>query len=137
MTAAGSGREIGERHVGTLQAYLERLRSVGEPLPTRNGRPNLSAIAIACGFDRQTLYKNPTAKALLREAVDVLGLAQPQEESADEPEATPKADRRDRRILQLEQHNAALRAEIRGLREQLARYRHIEAVMVSGRGVRS
>lgn len=137
MTRSESGREIGVRHVETLQAYLERLRAVGEALPTRNGRLNLSAIAIACGFDRQTLYKNSAAKTLLQEAVDVLGLAQPQEEPAEALEATPKTDGRDRRILQLEQHNAALRAEIRGLREQLARYRHIEAVMVSGRGVRS
>ncbi len=56
---------------------------------------------------------------------------------AEEAETTPKADRRDRRILQLEQHNAALRAEVRGLREQLVRYRHVEEVMISGRGVPS
>ena len=53
-----------------------------------------------------------------------------------EPEATPKADRRDRRILQLEQHNAALRAEVRGLRQQIIRYHRIEDAMIGGRGVR-
>ncbi|WP_132255470.1 hypothetical protein [Methylobacterium segetis] len=115
-----SGREIGERHVTALRAWLDGLEAAGQLLPTRNGRINLSAIAIACGFDRQTLYKNPAAKALLEEA-----------------EGRPQTDRRDRRILQLEQHNAALRAEVRGLREQLARYRHVEDVMISGRGVRS
>ena len=129
-----SGREIGERNAEALREWLEGLEAAGEPLPSRNGRINVSAIAIACGFDRQTLYKNPAAKALLEEAVGRLGMV---ESTTEEAETTPKADRRDRRILQLEQHNAALRAEVRGLREQLARYRHVEDVMISGRGVLS
>ncbi|MCP1560146.1 hypothetical protein E4V01_01460 [Methylorubrum sp. Q1] len=132
--SGASGREIGERHVAALRAWLDGLEAAGEPLPTRNGRINLSAIAIACGFDRQTLYKNPAARALLEEAVGRLGTGEP---AAEEAEAKPQTDRRDRRILQLEQQNAALRAEVRGLREQLARYRHVEDVMISGRGVRS
>ena len=135
MTGA-SGREIGERNVASLRAYLDRLQAAGEPLPERNGKPNLSAIAIACGFDRQTLYKTPTATALLEEAGGRLGTAPPVDDKSDELDAKPKADRRDRRILQLEQHNAALRAEVRGLREQLARYRHVEEAMITGRGVR-
>ncbi|GEO99119.1 hypothetical protein [Methylobacterium haplocladii] len=132
-----SGREIGERNVAALRAYLDGLQVAGEPIPERNGRPNLSAIAIACGFDRQTLYKNQAAKVLLEEALGRLGTALPSDQASDEPEAKPKADRRDRRILQLEQHNAALRAEVRGLREQLARYRHVEEAMISGRGFRT
>jgi hypothetical protein len=134
LTASEPCCELGERHIGTLQAHLDRLPTVGEPLPTGNGRPNLPAIAIACGFDRQTLHKDPKAKALLQGVVDAPGLAQSQEKPADEPEASPKPERR---FLQLEQHDATLRAEIRGLREQFARYRHSEAVMISGRGERS
>lgn len=129
-----SGREIGERNAEALRTWLGALEAARQPLPTRNGRINLSAIAIACGFDRQTLYKNPAAKALLEEALGRLGTGEP---AAEEAEVTPTSDRRDRRILQLEQHNAALWAEVRGLREQLARYRHVEDVMISGRGVRS
>jgi hypothetical protein len=136
MTNAASGREIGERNVETLRAYLDRLEAVGEPLPARNGRTNLSAIAIACGFDRQTLYKNPAAKALLEAASERNEPAEAFPVPGNEPDETPKTDRRDRRILQLEQHNAALRAEVRGLREQLARYRHVEEAMMAGRGVR-
>lgn len=132
-----SGRDIGERHVATLRAYLDSLQAAGEPLPERNGKPNFSAIAIACRFDRQTLYKNPAAKALLDAAVERRKAAQPAGIATEEAEETPKADRRDRRILQLEQHNAALRAEVRGLREQLARFRHVEEAMISGRGFRS
>lgn len=134
--SAASGREIGERHVEALRAFLERLEAADEPLPVRNGRINLSAIAIACGFDRQTLYKNPAAKALLEAASARNRQAVPAAAEVNEPEATPKADRRDQRILQLEQHNATLRAEVRGLREQLARYRHVEEAMMAGRGVR-
>lgn len=134
--SAASGREIGERHVEALRAYLERLEAADEPLPVRNGRTNLSAIAIACGFDRQTLYKNPTAKALLEAAIERNGPVEAPPVQGDEPDQTPKVDRRDRRILQLEQHNAAPRAEVRGLREQLVRYRHVEEVMIAGRGAR-
>lgn len=65
-----------------------------------------------------------------------LGTAPLADDESDQLDAKPKADRRDRRILQLEQHNAALRAEVRGLREQLARYRHVEEAMITGRGVR-
>jgi hypothetical protein len=136
MTNAASGREIGERHLETLRSYLERLQSAGEPLPIRNGRTNLSAIAIACGFDRQTLYKNPAAKALLEAAQERNEPVEVPPVPNDEPDETPKVDRRDRRVLQLEQHNAALRAEVRSLREQIARYRHVENMMISGRGIR-
>ena len=129
-----SGCEIRERNVAALRASPEGLQAAGEPLPTRNGRVNLWSIAVAHGFDRQTLYRNPAAKALLEEAVGRLGTG---DMAAEEAEATPRTDRRDRCIVQLEQHNAALRAEERELREQLARYRHVEDVMIAGHGVRN
>lgn len=93
-----SGGEIGERHVAALRAWLNDLEAAGQLLPTRNGRINLSAIAIACGFDRQALYKNPAARALPEEAVGRLGTSEP---DAEEAEGKPQTDLRDRRILQL------------------------------------
>ena len=51
--------------VPKLRAYLQNLRSSGAELPRRAGRPNLAAIAMACGFDRGVLYKNKEAVALL------------------------------------------------------------------------
>ena len=69
-----SGVQIGADNVARLGAYLDRLAAAGERFPTRNGRPNLSAVALACGFDRQVLYKNPAAKALVDKALRALGL---------------------------------------------------------------
>lgn len=127
-----SGAALGAENVRRLQAYLDGLRAAGAPLPERAGRPNVSAIALACGFDRQVLYKNPWARDLLAKAVDELGLAGAVE--AEAPAAGP--DRRERRMQKLEQENASLRAEVAGLREQLRRLRHVETHMVeTGRHV--
>jgi hypothetical protein len=131
-----SGTEIGAENVASLRAYLDRLAEAGERLPLRAGKPNLSAIAIACGFDRQVLYKNPAAKALIDDIVAKIP-EQPEATNADtEEKPVSKTDRRDRRIMQLEQDNASLRAENQSLRDRLRRIEHVEEIMVqSGRRV--
>ncbi len=48
-----------------LRAYLQSLESSGAELPRRAGRPKIAAIAKACGFDRNALYNNKEAIALL------------------------------------------------------------------------
>ncbi|MBR0910167.1 hypothetical protein [Bradyrhizobium japonicum] len=128
MTESKSGSVLGAENAETLKNYLEALEREGRPLPMRAGEPNRSAIALACGFDRQVLYKNPTAKALLESASAKLPAV-----AADEKEGKPeaKSDRRDRRIMTLEQQNAAQRAEIAGLREKLRRMEQVEDIMVS------
>lgn len=122
-----SGAEAGAENVRRLEEYLEALAAEGRPLPWRNGKPNHSAIALACGFDRQVLYKNPGAKRLLVEAVAELGLDGP--EPIETTTEIPKGDRRDRRIQKLEQENAALRAELTELRERTRRLQHVETHM--------
>lgn len=121
---AKSGAEIGAENVARLQTYLDGLASTGEPLPMRAGKPNMSAIALACGFDRQVLYKNPAAVALIEGVVAQMPPAET--DTAEGPEEKPKSDRRDSRIMQLEQQLAAARAENAGLRERLRRLQHIE-----------
>jgi hypothetical protein len=123
-----SGAAIGASNVAELKRYLDALRAEDRKLPERGGKVNASAVALACGFDRQVLYKNPAAKELLEEAVKDLGLAGAEMEEID---AAPKADRRDQRILTLEQQNAALRVENSGLRERLRRLEQVEDIMVS------
>lgn len=118
-----SGVELGVENVARLQSYLDGLEATGTPLPLRAGKPNMSAVALACGFDRQVLYKNPAAAVLVAEFAD----RHPGDAAAIEsPEAKPQSDRRDSRIMQLEQHLAAARAENAGLRERLRRLQHIE-----------
>lgn len=129
-----SGTEIGAENVERLKAYLDGLAGAGEPLPMRAGRPNMSAIALACGFDRQVLYKNPAAVAL----IDAVVARTPPSvvDVADDPDEKPKTDRRDNRIMQLEQQLAAARAENAGLRDRLRRLQHVEDhVVETGRRV--
>jgi hypothetical protein len=90
-------------------------------------------VALACGVDRQSLYKNARCRELLETAARELGLI-----SIESREAAPltKDDAKDRRISILEAQNASLQAEVEGLRKQLRRYAHIEAHMVeTGRRV--
>ena len=134
MTDSKSGSVVGAENVAHLKSYLEALEREGRALPMRGGEVNRSAIALACRFDRQVLYKNPAAKALLDVAIKKLGLA----EAEDDAEPIVKTDRRDERIRTLEQQNASLRAEITGLREKLRRLEQVEDIMVTtGRRVSS
>ncbi|MDA9504067.1 hypothetical protein XI09_04660 [Bradyrhizobium sp. CCBAU 11386] len=128
MADSKSGGAIGAENVDRLKSYLDALERESRPLPVRGGEPNRSAIALACGFDRQVLYKNPAAKALLEAAVEKLDTSVAHD---DEAKPEPKSDRRDRRILSLEQQNAALRAENAGLREKLRRLEQVEDIMVT------
>ena len=132
MSDAKSGNEIGAENVERLREYLASLQQEGRKLPERGGKANLSAIALACGFDRQVLYKNPAAKRLLDEAIEQVGLA----EIAGDEKPIVRSDRRDQRILTLEQQNASLRAENTGLREKLRRLEQVEEIMIeTGRRV--
>ncbi|TCU75433.1 hypothetical protein EDE08_103656 [Bradyrhizobium sp. R2.2-H] len=132
MATQKSGSEIGAENVERLQGFLESLRQEGRKLPERGGKANFSAIALACGFDRQVLYKNPAAKRLLDDALQQLGLA----DAGGDEKPIVKSDRRDQRILTLEQQNASLRAENAGLREKLRHLEQVEDIMVeTGRRV--
>lgn len=138
MSESISGAAAGAENVRRLRAYLDDLEAGGLALPVRQGRVNVSAVALACGFDRQVLYKNPSAKEMLSEAEARLGLDRGDGEDAaeDEKPAVRTPDQRDRRIHKLEQENAALRAEATGLRERLRRLRHVEEHMTeTGRWV--
>lgn len=122
------GADVGKEHVERLQRYLHTLRTEGKPLPSHDGRPNLSAIALACGFDRQVFYKNSAARELLEQATKEFNL----EEKGDVPEQDSDNEKRllKARILQLEQRYAALKAENDGLRRKLKQYAHIEEHMI-------
>ncbi len=136
------GLSRGDGNAAALAAYIGALEAEGRSLPSRGGKVNVSAVALACGFDRAVLYTSARAMKVLDEAVARLGLELPGHERA--PAASADGpDSRDRRILQLDQANASLkaengsmRAERNALREKLRRFEHIEAHMVeTGRRV--
>jgi peptidoglycan hydrolase CwlO-like protein len=137
---AKSGQQVGAENAQQLRNYIRAIKANGGRLPSYKGKPDKSAIAMACRFNRQTLYNNPEAISILEAAVDDIGLEEERSESGD---ANPKAthlqrqvDRRDRRIQELEEkleartaENQAVKKENKELKEQLRRYFLIEEVM--------
>jgi hypothetical protein len=112
-----SGPERGEENMAKVRKYLTGLRAAGQSLPQEHGRPNISAIAEAAGVLRNVFYTNSGVKKLLAEfggagpaAYDSLALSRAQQQ----------ADAKGRRILQLEQRLAAVKAENEELHRRLA-----------------
>ncbi|MET0462598.1 MAG: hypothetical protein ABW007_05575 [Chitinophagaceae bacterium] len=137
---AKSGQQIGAENAGKLRDYLEVLKSKGARLPSRDGKADKSAIAVACGFNRQTLYNNPEAVALLEQAVCDIGLEGGNVASVGGKieHVQRRLDQRDRRIQQLEEkltakeaENVELRKEKRGLKEKLRQYEVLEEIMTT------
>ncbi len=121
-------QRISEENYGSLLQYIQRLRDAQLKLPSRGGRVNKTAVATACGFNRETFAQNRRFEKLLSDAVEELGL--------DVPAKVTETARRDSgdkaRITTLEQQLAALRSENYELRRKLARYEH---ATVTGRRV--
>jgi hypothetical protein len=129
------GVQKGEENVRRLSVYLDELAAERRGLPARDGRPNLSIIAEACGFDRGVFYTNQKAKMLLDDAHRRLGLdtgapadltefdkARLREESKSRTDSRSKS--LEEEVLRLRAENASLRAEngrYRALRELLAK----------------
>lgn len=119
-----SSLDMAREYEARLEYYLSRV----EALPARNGKLNVSAVAVACGFDRQILYKNRNARALIEAAVRAKGLTGIEEAGADgagnDPPETmvPMSRLRDeqrrvalleRRLSEMTARNSALRARLR------------------------
>ncbi len=123
-----SGRDVGVENVRKLKVYLDSADSV----PARNGKVAITALAEACGVDRQALYRNPAAKALIGDAVAKKGLkgVEPREGAEDAQHVLLE-----RRITSLEQRNAALAAENFELRRKLRQYAAVEDIMCQGKRV--
>ena len=125
-----SGAQIGADNAASFKAYLDRLSAAGETIPLRAGKPNISAMALACGYDRQVFYKNPVVKRMLEEAVAAFPATEAAEADKTDEEPERRFDRRDQRIMQLEQQNASLRAENLALRDKLRQLQHVEDILV-------
>ena len=134
-----SGRERGQENVANVRRYLAGLKSAGQSLPFEDGRPNITAIAEASGVLRNVFYTNAGVKRLLAEFIGGCG-------ASEAPASLARAERhleiKDRRILQLEQQLASVKAEAEELRKRLAaaeqtlgRYKLIEDVFQTGRRV--
>lgn len=123
----------GEENVRCLRSYLDALTSEGRGLPSRDGKPNLSVIATACGFDRGVFYTNETAKLLLDDATTRLGLDRngPPPQTAFERARIREESktRSDARTKSLEDEVIRLRAENAKLRTENERLQAIRRLM--------
>ncbi|WP_372398675.1 DUF6262 family protein [Azospirillum sp. HJ39] len=123
----------GEDNVRRLQSYLRALEEEGRGLPARDGRPNLSVIASACGFDRGVFYANQAAKLILDEATTALGLEadthRPQTAFAEARIQQETKARSDVRTKSLEEEVMRLRAENAQLRSENERLRAVRRLM--------
>lgn len=134
-----SGRQRGAENVESLRSYLDDLRSKGGSLPSRNGKPDKSTIAIACGFDRQTFYNNPEAIALLEKAAEEIGVGGGGRQAGGRAAHLEQLlSGRDRHIQHLEERLQARTAEVeelrrqkRELKERLRQYEIAEEVMTT------
>jgi hypothetical protein len=114
-----SFQQVSEENFSRLETYIERIRIAGLKLPSRGGKVNKTAVATACGFNRETFAQNKRFDRRLEVAVAELGLEAP---AASDPSPRDSADKA--RITVLEQQLASLRAENFELRRKLARYEH-------------
>ena len=136
-----SGRERGEENLAKVRRYLADLKAASESLPLQDGRPNITAIADASGVLRNVFYTNAGVKRLLAEFIG--GVGEVKMEPTGLARAQRQLDMKERRILQLEQQLASVKAETEELRKRLAaaeqkliRYRVIEEeVLRAGRRV--
>jgi hypothetical protein len=113
-----SGRERGEENLAKVRRYLAGLRAIGQSLPLQDGHPNITAIAEASGVLRNVFYTNAGVKRLLAEFIGG------PDEGKKPPTGLARAERqldiKERRILQLEQQLASVKAETAELRKRLA-----------------
>jgi hypothetical protein len=136
-----SGRERGEENLAKVRRYLAGLKGARQSLPLQAGRPNITAIAETSGVLRNVFYTNAGVKRLL--AGFMGGRGEGREQPTGLASTQRQLDLKDRRILQLEQQLASVKAETEELRKRLAaaeqrltRYRLIEEeILQAGRRV--
>lgn len=117
--AAKSNQEIGAESLARLREFLDGAAAV----PERNGKANISAIALASGVDRQALYR-PEARALIESAVAAKGLGMPEQQNRARHDELPTWAKR--QIIALQAQLTTARAEATDLRQQLRRLEHLE-----------
>ncbi|WP_137131167.1 hypothetical protein [Rhizobium sp. FY34] len=112
-------QKISEENYAKLETYVERLQAAGLKLPSRGGKVNKTAVATACGFNRETFDQNARFENRLIQAVKDLGLEPPRSTEKPTHDSGDKA-----RITALEQQLASVRSENLELRHKVARYEH-------------
>lgn len=136
-----SSQEQAREHAARLEAYLAQTGT----LPSRAGKVNVTAIARACGFDRQTIYKNRACRAMVEAAAldQDISFAEGAADDAGDTEATnamvpaSKLREEQRRVAALERRLAEMTARNAALMARLRQQTQIEEdLIMAGRRTR-
>ncbi|XGA78621.1 VPA1267 family protein [Halomonas sp. CH40] len=137
-----NGQERAAANIAKFEVWASERQVAGDWTDyIRQGQLNRTEIAAECGFAKSALRQNPAVKTAL-EALEVRLRAEgtlPSGKGKKSPQAQDEAasasveqrivtlnNRTEQRVNALEEQNAALRAEVRELREQLKRYQIID-----------
>lgn len=137
-----SGQQIAKENIAKFQSWVaERWASNDWQDYLRGGKLNRSEIAAECTFAKSVLQQNPVVKQALQDLeaqLESRGIIHSQttfEASIEAAGASAMAiDKRvmaakskaEARVKALEEQNAALKAEVCDLREQLRHYDHLD-----------
>ncbi|MBP28922.1 hypothetical protein [Methylobacterium sp.] len=121
-----SGQEIGRKNAETLRAYL----AATPTLPTFRGKPNVRAVARACGFQTTVIYDNPACRKMWEERLADAGAAGI-ETQLERPASDRLVDGLRAELSDARERVTSLQAENRALREKLGRLKHIEAHLLT------
>lgn len=138
-----SGQQLGRSNVQKFEGWIAERDAVNDWHDyLRRGKLNRSEIAAECGFARSVFGSNPdlkTALEALERRLNDQGFIAAENAtvgaSDEAAEASAQAVNRrvmaakaktEARVKALEEQNAILKAEIRDLRDQLARFKHLD-----------
>ena len=144
-----SGQQIAANNLQKFQTWIAERDAANDWTDyVRQGKLNRSELAVECGFALSVVRQNPAVKSAL-EAVEARLLASgillpakaaPSASIEAGADATSQSiDKRimaakgkaEARVKALEEQNAALKAEVRDLREQLKTFRHLDEHLCS------
>jgi hypothetical protein len=138
-----SGQQLGKDNLLKFQSWIAERENANDWHDyLRGDKLNRSEIATECGFSLSVMRQNPAVKNAL-EALEArladLGITQPlqstlgaaNEAAAASHEVIDKRimaakGRAEARVKELEEQNAALKAEVSSLRERLRRFEHLD-----------
>ena len=100
-----SAVEKGRINKESYAAYIAELEATGKKFPTNNfGEVNLTAIAKACGFNRQVFSNNQAMRAALNEDIERIG--------TDISEGQPKETRPHKKASEKSKEGSRLHKEL-------------------------
>jgi hypothetical protein len=136
MTKGKNGQQIGKKNLQRVEEWRSRVEAEGRVHEyAYSGRVKRTEVARECGFSRSVCVQNEDVRQLL-ECCDREWYGT---ESTDQGAASAAADRAEKRVQtassdtsRLMSRVAELEAENRMLRQQLARYQALDAVVQDG-----